>query len=250
MREAASRSECRFLSPPVQGQFILRQNGNHAHIAQTKVGVLSLPLAKVLILVEFPVSLNICYAAGGGKLELWRAIPPIMASYQATRGIMQASSSPRRALRGLRRLDLTVAAMIESSAVTRVATYGQRSRWSGQRAIDPIGWTPVWGAIRHDPGDLHTLTEPGDNRFSSSAKERGLRRHTRRSSSWASRRMARPSRRRARRRPTGEARRWLQGAFPADSHLTFVPPSGSSANGVGACHNAGASHTDVRLHRS
>ena len=33
----------RFLSPRVQGEFSVRRNRNHAHIVQTKVGVLSLP---------------------------------------------------------------------------------------------------------------------------------------------------------------------------------------------------------------
>ena len=37
-----SSPDRRFLSPPVQGQFILRQNGNRIHIVQTKVGILPL----------------------------------------------------------------------------------------------------------------------------------------------------------------------------------------------------------------
>ena len=46
----------RFLSPRVQGEFSVRRNRNHVHIVQTKVGVLSLPHAKLLILLEFPGS--------------------------------------------------------------------------------------------------------------------------------------------------------------------------------------------------
>ena len=45
-----------FLSPRVQGEFSVRQNLKHVHIVQTKVGVLSLPHAKLPILLEFPVS--------------------------------------------------------------------------------------------------------------------------------------------------------------------------------------------------
>ena len=44
------------LSPPVQGQLSLRQNRNQVHIVQTKVGLLSLPHAKVPVPLGFSVS--------------------------------------------------------------------------------------------------------------------------------------------------------------------------------------------------
>ena len=51
-----NRTVRRLLSPRVQGELSLRQNRNHVHIVQTKVGVLSPPHAKVRIPLGFPVS--------------------------------------------------------------------------------------------------------------------------------------------------------------------------------------------------
>ena len=52
------RPERRFLSPQVEGQFSLRQNRNHVHIVQTKVGVLSCLTRKCQSPSWFPISPN------------------------------------------------------------------------------------------------------------------------------------------------------------------------------------------------
>jgi hypothetical protein len=53
---ASPDAKRRFLSPRVQGQFSLRQNRNHVHIVQTKVGVLSCLTRKCQSPSWFPIS--------------------------------------------------------------------------------------------------------------------------------------------------------------------------------------------------
>jgi hypothetical protein len=68
----------RFLSPQVEGQFSLRQNRNHVHIVQTKVGVLSCLTRKCQSPSWFPILPSMRYVASSRGCRLGRAIFPVM----------------------------------------------------------------------------------------------------------------------------------------------------------------------------